>query len=63
MIVASERYGKDNPYWLLTATHASDLYEKSTRSFDLIDLLESASTPKIFFLTDLDPFFKSLKSF
>ena len=44
MIVVAERYGKDDPHWLLIATHVSDLNEKSTRSPDLINLLESASS-------------------
>ena len=44
MIVAIERHGKDDPCWLLVAAHVSDLYEKFTRSPDLIDLLENASS-------------------
>ena len=44
MIITIEIYGKDDFYWLLIAAHASDLYEKSTPSPDLIGLLESASS-------------------
>ena len=28
-IVTIERYDEEDPYWLLTAAHTSDLYEKS----------------------------------
>ena len=43
MITTIERYGRENSCWLLIAAHTSGLYEKSTRSPDLISLLGSAS--------------------
>ena len=44
MISTTERYDREDLYWLLTAIHASSLYEKFTRSSDLIDLLGSISS-------------------
>ena len=44
MITAIERHSKEDSCWLLIAAHASDLYRKSIRSPDLINLLRSASS-------------------
>ena len=44
MITTAERCGKEDPRLLLIAAHMSGLYEMSTQNFDLIGLLESASS-------------------
>ena len=63
MISATKRYGEENSYWLLIVAHASGLYEKSTRSPDLIDLLESASSHEDLFLGRSGSFLQISKIF
>ena len=43
MITTADEHGREDLHWLLTIAHMSDLYEISTRSPNLIDLIENAS--------------------
>ena len=58
-----ERYGKENPCWLLVAAHTSGLYKRSTRSPDLIGLLGSVSSREDLLLGWSGSFFQISKIF
>ena len=57
MIITIKRYDRDDPYYLLIAMYGSGLYKRSTQSFDLIDLLESASSCEDLLLGRSESFF------
>ena len=63
MIVAAKKHGKNDPCWLLIAAHASGLYRKSTRSSDLIGLLENASSREDLLLDQFRSFLQIFETF
>ena len=59
----TERYSRKNLCWLLIAAYTPGLYEKSTRSSDLINLLRSASSHEDLLLDWYGSFFQIYKIF